>query len=128
MKCLVVDDSAITRRILVNTLRGLGFKTILEASDGKQALNLCDPTIDIVISDWNMPGMTGVEMVRNLRANPQFAALPVLLVTARNIKDDVVEAANAGVNSYIIKPFTPDVLRAKIDELLNPGEATGTEG
>lgn len=118
MKCLVVDDSAITRRILVNNLRTIGFKSIVEASDGKQALDVCTPDVDVVLTDWNMPGMPGVESVRSLRSHPELAPIPVLLITARNGKDDVVEAASAGVDGYIIKPFTPDVLRTKIEEAL----------
>jgi two-component system chemotaxis response regulator CheY len=131
MKCLVVDDSAITRRILVNSLRNIGFDTIVEAADGKLALDLCDTTFDVVITDWNMPNMAGVELVRNLRANPDFAKLPILLVTARNLKEDVVEAANAGISGFVIKPFTPEVLKTKLDEILAPKDeekATGTEG
>ncbi len=119
MKCLVVDDSAITRRILVNSLRMIGFKEIVEAGDGKAALNLCDSSVDVVLTDWNMPGMAGVELVRSLRANPEFANLPVLLITSRNGKEDVVEAANAGINGYIVKPFTPEILKVKIEEVLH---------
>jgi two-component system chemotaxis response regulator CheY len=125
---LVVDDSAITRRILTNSLRSIGFKQIVEAVDGKQALELCGPDVDVVITDWNMPGMPGVELVRSLRANPELARIPVLLITARNGKEDVVEAANAGVDGYVVKPFTPDVLRVKIEELLNRPAADGTNG
>ena len=131
MKCLVVDDSAITRRILVNSLRNIGFDKIVEAADGKLALDLCDTTFDVVITDWNMPNMAGVELVRNLRANPDFAHLPILLVTARNLKEDVVEAVNAGISGFVIKPFTPEVLKIKIDEILSrrdDAKATGTEG
>lgn len=119
MKCLVVDDSAITRRILVNSLRMIGFKEIVEAGDGKQALNLCDASVDVVLTDWNMPGMAGVELVRALRANPEFTSLPVLLITSRNGKEDVVEAANAGIDGYIVKPFTPEILKSKIEEVLH---------
>ncbi|MCC6651177.1 MAG: response regulator [Candidatus Eisenbacteria bacterium] len=127
MKCLVVDDSAITRRILVNSLRTIGFTKILEAGDGKQALELCDGTVDVVLTDWNMPGMAGVELVRSLRANPEFASLPVLLITSRNGKEDVVEAANAGIDGYIVKPFTPEILKLKIEEVLHRDSATGTD-
>lgn len=119
MKCLVVDDSAITRRILVNSLRMIGFTDIVEAGDGKQALNLCDSSVDVVLTDWNMPGMAGVELVRALRANPEFTSLPVLLITSRNGKEDVVEAANAGIDGYIVKPFTPEILKTKIEEVLH---------
>jgi two-component system chemotaxis response regulator CheY len=131
MKCLVVDDSAISRRILVNSLRTIGFEHIVEAADGKQALLACDDSVDIVITDWNMPGMGGVELVRRLRTNPVFASLPILLITARNVREDVVEAARAGVDGYMVKPFTPDTLRAKLEELFNAKadeEATGTDG
>ncbi len=128
MKCLVVDDSAITRRILVNSLRTIGFTQIVEANDGKSALELFTPDIDIVLTDWNMPGMAGVELVRSLRANPDFNNIPMLIITSRTGRDDVVEAANAGVNGYVIKPFTPDVLRTKIEEVLARVKATGTDG
>ncbi len=132
MKCLVVDDSAITRRILAISLRQVGFDQILEAMDGKQALAMCTPDVDVVITDWNMPNMPGVELVRSLRANADLAGIPVLLVTARNAKDDVVEAANAGVDGYIVKPFTPETLKAKLEEILQRRGATdagtGTEG
>jgi two-component system chemotaxis response regulator CheY len=128
MKCLVVDDSAITRRILSNSLRQVGFDHILEARDGKQALQVCTPDVDVVITDWNMPIMPGVELVRSLRANADLAGIPVLLVTSRNAKDDVVEAANAGVDGYIVKPFTPETLKAQIEAILHRRDATGTEG
>jgi two-component system chemotaxis response regulator CheY len=128
MKCLVVDDSAITRRILVHSLRAIGFTKIIEAVDGRQALEVCSGDVDIVLTDWNMPGMEGVELIRSLRANPEFAAIPVLLITARTAKDDVIEAAGAGVDGYLIKPFTPEVLKAKIEEALGRARATGTDG
>jgi two-component system chemotaxis response regulator CheY len=135
MKCLVVDDSAITRRILVNNLRSIGFTQILEATDGKQALEICTSDVDIVLTDWNMPGMAGVDLVRSLRTNPSLHEIPVLLITARTAREDVIEAASAGVNGYVIKPFSSDVLKQKIEETLervrpqggaSPG--TGTEG
>ncbi len=131
MKCLVVDDSGITRRILVNSLRNIGFDTIVEAADGRIALELCDTTFDVVITDWNMPNMQGVELVRSLRAKPEFAKLPILLVTARNLKADVVEAVDAGISGFVVKPFTPEIIKLKIEELLassDADKATGTEG
>lgn len=128
MKCLIVDDSAMMRRILANSLRTIGFTHILEAADGKSAMDLCTPDVDVVLTDWNMPGMPGVELVRNLRSHPELSKIRVLLITSRNGKDDVVEAANAGVDGYVIKPFTPDVLRSKIEEVLNAGDSTGTDG
>jgi len=129
MKCLVVDDSALTRRILVNTLRAIGFTVVVEAADASSAIAQCTPDLDIIVTDWNMPGMTGVEMVRTIRSTPSLARIPVLLVTARNVKDDVVEAVEAGVSGYVVKPFTPDSLRRRIDELLRPpARGTGTDG
>jgi two-component system chemotaxis response regulator CheY len=142
MKCLVVDDSAITRRILVNNLRAIGFAHILEATDGKQALEICTPDVDIVLTDWNMPGMAGVDLVRSLRTNPALRDIPVLLITARTAREDVIEAASAGVNGYVIKPFSSEVLKLKIEETLervrppggqrsddvSPAAGTGTEG
>lgn len=132
MKCLVVDDSPLTRRILVNSLRAIGFTMVLEAVDARTAIAQCTPDLDLVVTDWNMPGMTGVDLVRTIRADPRLARLPVLLVTARNVKDDVLEAVDAGVSGYVVKPFTTDGLRSRIDELLHrPGPsdaATGTRG
>ena len=128
MKFMVVDDSAMTRRILINCLRTLGFTDTIEAADGQQALERCRPDVDLVITDWNMPGMTGIEFVRGLRSNADFAAIPVLLITSRNARGDVVEAADAGVNGYIVKPITPDVLRTNIEGVLTGWKHTGTEG
>ena len=129
MKALVVDDSGITRRILVHTLQSIGFTEVLEAVDGKSAIELLAPGLDIIITDWNMPGMAGIELIRTLRQNPDYENIPILLITSRNLKSDVVEAAQAGVSSYIMKPFTREMLREKIDELLpSDGNATGTDG
>lgn len=125
MKFLVVDDSAVTRRIIVNALSRLGHLDVLEAADGQAALQQCDTSVDVVITDWNLPGMSGVELVRTLRANPDLAHLPILLVTARNVKQDVVEAAQAGVNAYIVKPFTLEILQHKLADVL--GARAGTE-
>lgn len=127
MKFLVVDDSAVSRRILVNCLRMIGHKEIVEAADGKQALGMCDSSIGLVITDWNMPMMTGVELVAKLRANPALASLRVLLVSARNGRDDIVEAVNAGIDGYIVKPFTPDVLKAKLAEMLGSDASADAE-
>lgn len=118
MKVLVVDDSSVTRRIAVNTLRTLGVESILEAADGKTALQLCDRTVDLVLTDWNMPTMGGLDLVRALRSHPELGEIPVLLVTARQVREDVVEAAQAGVQGYVIKPFTPEVLRDRIQEVM----------
>ena len=128
MKCLVVDDSLITRRILINTLRIIGFTEIIEAGDGAQALEVCTPDVSVVLTDWNMPGMAGVEFVRSLRARPALAAIPVLLITSRNGKDDVVEASDAGITGYLVKPFKPETLKAKILDVLGGQAVTGTDG
>lgn len=129
MKALVVDDSAITRRILVNTLQSIGFTEILEATDGKSALDQLSPGIELIITDWNMPGMAGIELTRTLRQDPEWAKVPILLVTARNMRPDVIEAAQAGVSGYIVKPFTRDMLRTKIEEIMPRDDtATGTDG
>ncbi len=117
MKCLCVDDSATMRRILVNALKTVGFSDVIEAGDGREALAKCDQSVGLVITDWNMPNMGGLDLVKALRANAATAKLPILMVTTRSVKDDIVQAAEAGVNSYILKPFTPEVLKAKIDEV-----------
>lgn len=118
MKCLIVDDSATMRRILVNAMKSIGFNNIVEAGDGKEALERLDAEIGLVITDWNMPVMGGLELVRALRAREDTAKMPVLMVTTRSGKEDILEAVTAGVNSYILKPFTPPVLKEKIDQLL----------
>ena len=118
MKCLIVDDSSVTRRIAVRTLRALGFEPILEASDGQSALQMCDASVELVLTDWNMPGLGGLDLIRSLRAKPELHDVPVLLITSRQMRQDVVEAALAGVNGYVIKPFTPEVLRERIQDVL----------
>jgi two-component system chemotaxis response regulator CheY len=128
VKCLIVDDSVIMRRILVNSLHAIGWTEIVEAADGEQALALCSADIHLVLTDWNMPGMSGVEFIRSLRSNPATASVPVLLVTSRSNKSDVTEAELAGVDGYVMKPFTPDVLKANIETVLSRRERTGTDG
>lgn len=118
MKVLTVDDFSTMRRIIRNILRQLGFSNISEAEDGAAALKLLenDP-VDFVISDWNMPNMTGIELLRAIRANEKLQKIPVLLVTAEALKENVVEAVKAGVNGYIVKPFTAETLKEKIDAI-----------
>jgi len=118
MKCLVVDDSATMRRIVVNALKSIGYAETVEAADGNEALALCDGGVGLVITDWNMPVMGGLDLVKRLRANPETAATPILMVTTRSIKDDILTAVQAGVSNYIVKPFTPQVLKEKIDQML----------
>jgi two-component system chemotaxis response regulator CheY len=118
MKFLVVDDSATMRRIVVNSLGRIGFGETVEAEDGAEALNAFDASIDFVITDWNMPNMGGLEFVKALRARPEGARTPILMVTTRSVREDIVTAAQAGVNNYVVKPFTPQVLKDKIDAVL----------
>ena len=119
LKFLVVDDSLTMRRIVVNALKSIGYETIIEAADGKEAFaKLQSESADFVISDWNMPEMNGLELVKAIRASSGFSDLPVLMVTTRGNKEDVIEAMQARVNNYIIKPFTPQALKEKLDQIL----------
>lgn len=118
MKFLVVDDSATMRRIVVNSLQRIGFNETVEAADGVEALAKYDASIDFVITDWNMPNMSGTELTKALRARADGKTVPVLMVTARSVRDDILVAMEAGVNNYIVKPFTPQVLKEKIDSIL----------
>jgi two-component system chemotaxis response regulator CheY len=124
MKCLVVDDSATMRRIVVNALKSIGYENCVEAADGAEALQKCDASIELIITDWNMPVMGGLEFVKNLRASPQHGKTPILMVTTRSVKEDIVQAVEAGVSSYILKPFTPQVLKEKIDQILSAASST----
>lgn len=118
MKFLVVDDSATMRRIVINSLQRIGFSETIEAGDGQEALAKFDSSVKFVITDWNMPNMSGTEFTKVLRSRPDGANVPVLMVTARSVKEDILTAMEAGVNNYIVKPFTPQVLKEKIDALL----------
>lgn len=117
MKFLVVDDSPTMRRIVNNSLKGLGFTDVIEAEDGKDALAKIEG-IDFIITDWNMPVMTGLEFTKAIRADDKYKHLPILMVTTRGVKDDIVEALQARVNNYVVKPFTPQVLKEKIDMII----------
>lgn len=118
MKFLVVDDSATMRRIVLNSLQRIGFTSVVEAEDGVDALNKFDASIGFVITDWNMPNMSGLDFSRALRAREDGKHVPVLMVTTRSVREDILVAIEAGVNNYIVKPFTPQVLKEKIDQLL----------
>ena len=123
MRVLVVDDSSTMRRIIINTLKKIGYEDTCEAGDGLEALKrLAAAPADMVVTDWNMPEMTGPEFVRELRSMPHFATIPVLMVTTQAAREDVIVALTAGVNDYLIKPFTPDALKDKLLTLLAPGE------
>ncbi|WP_206444726.1 chemotaxis response regulator CheY [Methylicorpusculum oleiharenae] len=118
MKILVVDDFSTMRRIVKNLLRDLGFTNTLEADDGKTALpKLKSGAIDFLITDWNMPGMTGLDLLKAVRADPELAKMPVLMVTAEAKREQIIMAAQAGVNGYIIKPFTAATLKEKIEKI-----------
>jgi len=118
MKFLVIDGSATMRRIVVDSLRRIGFTETLEAADGVDALERIDKSIGFVITGWNATRAGGLDFVRALRSSHESADLPVLMVTTRSGRHDVLAAAAAGVNNFIAKPFTPEALRAKIEQLL----------
>ena len=124
MKFLVVDDSATMRRILVNSLQRIGYGDCVEAEDGQQALEKFDPSIGFVITDWNMPRMSGIDFAKTLRGHGTGKTVPILMVTTRSVREDIVTAVEAGVNSYIVKPFTPQILKEKIDQVLSGASAT----
>ncbi len=116
MKVLVVDDFATMRRIVKNILQQLGFTNIEEAEDGKVALSrLQEGGIEMVISDWNMPNMMGIDLLRAVRADDNLKELPFLMVTAESQKENVVEAVQAGVSNYIVKPFTAETMEQKLE-------------
>jgi two-component system chemotaxis response regulator CheY len=118
MKILVVDDFSTMRRIIKNLLRDLGFNNTSEADDGQTALPMLQSgNFDFLVTDWNMPGMTGIELLKAVRADAKLASLPVLMVTAEQKREQIVEAAQAGVNGYIVKPFTAEVLREKLNKI-----------
>ncbi len=119
MKFLVVDDSATMRRIVINSLQRIGFTDTLEAADGKEALERFDPSVQFVITDWNMPNLSGLDLSRALRSRPDGAGVPILMVTTRSVREDILAAVEAGVNNYIVKPFTPQVLKEKIETVLS---------
>lgn len=115
---LIVDDFPAMRRIIKNILRQLGYNHIIEAEDGALALaKLQQEKIDFVISDWNMPNMTGLDLLKAIRADAKLQHIPVLMVTAEALKENVIEAVKAGVNNYIVKPFTPETLQEKMEAI-----------
>ncbi|KAA0876628.1 chemotaxis protein CheY [Nitrincola tapanii] len=118
IRILVVDDFSTMRRIIKNLLRDLGFTNVEEADDGKTALPILQQgRIDFLITDWNMPGMTGIDLLKTVRADPALSHIPVLMVTAEAKREQIIAAAQAGVNGYVIKPFTAVVLKEKIEKI-----------
>ena len=118
MKILIVDDFSTMRRIIKNLLRDLGFSNTQEADDGVTALPMLrSGDFDFLVTDWNMPGMTGIDLLKAVRADDKLANLPVLMVTAEAKRDQIIEAAQSGVNGYVVKPFTAQALKEKIDKI-----------
>ena len=124
MKILVVDDFSTMRRIVKNLLRDLGFTNIDEADDGNTALpKLRSGNFDFLVTDWNMPGMTGIDLLKAVRADENLVSLPVLMVTAESKREQIIEAAQAGVNGYVVKPFTAGTLEEKINKIFDRVDA-----
>ena len=119
LKFLVVDDYSTMRRIVKNLLHDLGYANVTEADDGNTALPMLqNGSFDFLITDWNMPGMPGLDLLKAVRANDKLKKMPVLMLTAEAKREQIVEAAQAGVNGYVIKPFTAATLKEKIDKIL----------
>jgi len=124
MKILVVDDFSTMRRIIKNLLRDLGFTNTMEADDGTSALPMLQKgDYDFLVTDWNMPGMQGIDLLKAIREDPHLSTLPVLMVTAESKREQIIEAAQAGVNGYIVKPFTAQTLKEKIEKIFERLEA-----
>lgn len=123
MKLLVVDDSSTMRRIIKNTLARLNYKDIVEGEHGVEAWEYLDANadIDMLITDWNMPEMNGLELVKKVRADERFTDMPIIMVTTEGGKAEVITALKAGVNNYIVKPFTPQVLKEKLGAVIGEG-------
>ena len=124
MKLLVVDDSSTMRRIIKNTLQRLGYEDILEAEHGVEAWGLLDSVedINVLITDWNMPEMNGLDLVKKVRSDERYKDIPIIMVTTEGGKAEVITALKAGVNNYIVKPFTPQVLKEKLEVVLGVNE------
>ena len=122
LRFLVVDDFSTMRRIVKNLLHDLGYANVQEADDGKTALPMLQAEpFDVLITDWNMPGMPGLDLLKAVRSDPKLAKMPVLMLTAEAKREQIIEAAQAGVNGYVIKPFTAITLKEKIDKILGAG-------
>jgi two-component system, chemotaxis family, chemotaxis protein CheY len=123
LKFLVVDDFSTMRRIIKNLLNDLGYPNVEEADDGKTALPMLQSgNFDFLITDWNMPGMPGLDLIKAVRADGKLSKMPVLMLTAEAKREQIIEAAQAGVNGYVIKPFTAETLKEKLDKILGPGK------
>jgi len=123
LKFLVVDDFSTMRRIIKNLLNDLGYPNVEEADDGKTALPMLqNGSFDFLITDWNMPGMPGLDLIKAVRGDAKLSKMPVLMLTAEAKREQIIEAAQAGVNGYVIKPFTAETLKEKLDKILGPGK------
>ncbi len=119
-KILFVEDSPTMRRIIFNSLKKLGIENITEAENGVDALEkLQKQDYDMILTDWNMPEMNGQELVEHIRKMDKYKSVPILMITTRGMEEDVVTAIKSGVNGYIVKPFTPEVLKKKMVELFS---------
>ncbi len=119
MRFLVVDDSPTMRRIVINALKVFGIEDVVQAEDGQDGMNkLKSEKIDFIITDWNMPNMTGLELIKAVRSDEELKNIPILMVTTRGLKQDIIEALKAKANNYVVKPFTPQVLKEKIAAVL----------
>jgi len=120
LKVLVVDDFATMRRIVKGVLKQLGFSDIIEADDGANALKeLKKEKVGLIVSDWNMPNMTGLDLLKAVRGDGDLKSIPFLMVTAEGQKENVVQAVQAGVNNYIVKPFTPETFKDKLEKIFS---------
>jgi two-component system chemotaxis response regulator CheY len=120
MRILVVDDFSTMRRIIKNILKQLEFTNIVDADDGTTAWEILNKDkIDFIIADWNMPKMTGLELLKKVRNSEEFADLPFLMVTAEGQQENIIEAVQAGVSNYIVKPFTPETIEQKINKIFS---------
>lgn len=119
MKILVVDDSATMRRIIIKNLNDAGFNDTIEAENGVEAIGKL-AGVNLILTDWNMPVMDGLTFVKEIKKNPTFAGIPIVMITSIGAKKDVVEALKQGVNNYVVKPFTPTTLLEKVKSVINP--------
>jgi len=120
MKILIVDDFSTMRRIIKNILRQLGFTNVQEADDGSTAWpKIQSEPFDLIVTDWNMPKMSGLELLKAIRSDENLKDLPVLMVTAEALKENIIEAVKAGVSNYIVKPFTAETLQEKLQKIFS---------
>ena len=124
MRILIVDDFSTMRRIIRNLLGELGFENVEEADDGATAMPLLDSQeFDLLVLDWNMPGVPGIDVLKWVRAHERLSALPILMVTAEAKREQIVEAAQAGVSGYVVKPFTAETLKSKLERIFQRSAA-----